>query len=117
MKREHITVKKYWGSEIWFENNSKYCGKLLKVYQKQWSSKGLFHYHKVKDETFFVIEGTLRIHIVDKKGEIVPIVLQTGESYRIKPLVKHRFTAITKICKFIEVSTHHEDDDSFRVEE
>ncbi len=116
MKREHIIAEKTWGSEIWFENNSQYCGKLLICNQKEWSSKGLFHYHQEKDETFYVIEGTLRLHIIDKNSDIKPIVLETGDSYRIKPFIKHRFTSITRICKFIEVSTQHFDSDSYRVE-
>ena len=57
-KREHIIASKTWGGEVWFENNDLYCGKLLTVNKKDWSSKGLFHYHLVKDESFFIINHT-----------------------------------------------------------
>ena len=113
-KREHIKVNKYWGGEEWFENNNLYCGKLLTVYKKLWSSKGKFHYHPIKDETFFVIEGELLLHIVTKWNVIKPVVLKKGDSYRIAPSVKHRFTSLTDKCEFIEVSTKHIEEDSIR---
>jgi mannose-6-phosphate isomerase-like protein (cupin superfamily) len=104
-------VSKTWGYEEWFENNDLYCGKRLTVFKGQWSSKGKFHYHKIKDETFFVIKGTLIIEL-----DIgAPIILNEGDSYRIKPNKYHRFTSETDECKFIEVSTTHSDVDSYRV--
>ena len=115
--REHKYIKKSWGSELWFQNNSKYCGKQLEVFRKYWSSKGLFHFHKIKDETFFVVEGTLLLHIIDRNGDLKPIVLSKGDSFRIRPYMKHRFTAINcEKCIFIEVSTQHFEEDSYRVE-
>ncbi len=106
---------KDWGSEEWFENNEKYCGKLLTVRSGQWSSGGKFHYHKIKDETFFVISGHLKLD-VEVDGVIRRLILEPGSSYRIKPGVKHRFTAtnIQLNCEFIEVSTTHDDEDSYR---
>jgi len=103
-------VKKTWGEEHWYVNNELYCSKLLIVNQNQWSSKGKYHYHKKKDETFYILNGTL---LLDLEGSIIP--LKKGESIRIKPNEKHKFTSKTKTCKFLEVSTHHEDSDSFRV--
>ncbi len=113
---EHKIVEKSWGSEIWFENNELYCGKLLTVLKDKWSSKGKFHFHKIKDETFYIIKGILHLQILDhtKRGTEV-IKLYEGESYRVKPNVLHKFTSITGECKFIEVSTTHSDEDSFRV--
>jgi mannose-6-phosphate isomerase-like protein (cupin superfamily) len=114
--RRHEFVSKSWGYEEWFENNDKYCGKLLTVIRQQWSSKGNYHYHKIKDETFYVIEGILLLIIVDDKQKgSVSIKLNKGESYRVKPGILHKFTALTYECKFIEVSTTHSDEDSYRV--
>ncbi len=114
----HKFVSKSWGYEEWFENNDMYCGKLLTVVKHQWSSKGKYHYHKIKDETFYVIEGTLLLHIFDDNEKIpIPVKLNKGDSYRIKPNVFHRFTSATNECKFIEVSTTHSDDDSYRVDD
>lgn len=106
---------KNWGKEEWFENNEKYCGKLLTVRSGEWSSGGKFHYHKIKDETFFVVSGQLKLDVeVDRI--IRRLILDPGTSYRIKPFVRHRFTAteLQLDCEFIEVSTTHRDDDSYR---
>jgi len=99
-------VKKDWGYETWIVNE-KYCGKLLDCTNK-WSSKGKYHYHKEKDETFFIIKGRL---ILDVEG--IEYILLPGQSFRIKSNIKHRFKAVDK-CKFIEFSTHHEDSDTYR---
>jgi mannose-6-phosphate isomerase-like protein (cupin superfamily) len=108
--------EKDWGYEFVFANNDKYCGKIIFVEYGKYSSKGNFHYHKKKDETFFVIDGILGIDFFDDEdGVFNSITLQKGQSVRIKPNIKHRFTAFNSDgCQFIEVSTHHEESDSYR---
>lgn len=109
-------VKKTWGTEIWFANNDLYCGKLLTVEPDKWSSEGNFHFHKIKDETFFVIEGSLWLDIGDDKtGDHQRLHLYENDSYRVMPGVRHRFTsARSSVCRFIEASTHHDEKDSYR---
>jgi len=108
-------VEKTWGWEHWFTNTEKYCGKLLFVRKDEWSSSGKYHYHKIKDETFFIIEGGLILDYV-KDGEFKTKTLRKYEKFNIPPGMKHRFTAFTdEGCKFIEASTTHSDDDSYRV--
>ena len=116
VNNDRIHVVKSWGTELWFANNNDYCGKLITVIFEKWSSKGKFHYHKIKDETFFVIQGILWLDIADDNtGEYQRIVLHRNDSYRVMAGVKHRFTSGFKyLCKFVEASTHHEDDDSYR---
>lgn len=116
MKSEHTLMTKTWGSEVWFANNDMYCGKLLTINPGEWSSKGNFHYHEIKDETFFVIEGLLWLDIADDEtGEYERHILLENDSYRVMPGVKHRFTAASgKPCRFIEASTTHREDDSYR---
>jgi len=115
MKEPQKFVSKTWGSELWFANNEKYCGKLLIVNYNEWSSEGRFHYHEIKDETFFIIQGVLLLEIANEEGEYHRITLFENDSYRVMPGVKHRFSAGSEIqCKFIEASTHHEDSDSYR---
>ena len=116
MQREQTFVNKSWGSELWFANNDMYCGKMLIVESEKWSSKGKFHYHKVKDETFFVVEGSLWLDIGDDKtGEYQRLHLYENDSYRVMPGVKHRFSSARSVaCKFIEASTTHREDDSYR---
>ncbi len=115
MDKENEQVEKTWGYEIWFANTKDYCGKLIVVNPDFWSSMGNFHYHKIKDETFFVIEGSLWLDIADGKGEYQRMTLYENHSYRVMPGVKHRFASARSIpCKFIEASTHHDDEDSYR---
>jgi mannose-6-phosphate isomerase-like protein (cupin superfamily) len=107
-------VYKTWGYEHWFVNNDKYCGKLLFVNKNMWSSKGAYHYHKLKTETFFVIDGTLRLDYIDLDGTFKMIILYKYDSFHVPAKMKHRFTAISDGCTFIEASTTHRDDDSYR---
>jgi len=109
-------VEKSWGYEHWFVNGARYCGKLLSVEPGKWSSKGAYHYHKLKDETFFVIEGELQLDYVDNDGEFKTLFLKKYDSFRVHQQTKHRFTAVSSDgCKFIEASTTHRDSDSYRV--
>jgi len=118
VNNNRVHVVKSWGTELWFVNVDKYCGKVLLVYPQKWSSNGKFHYHKVKDETFYIVQGILWLDIADEKsGEYQRLVLYENDSYRVMPGVKHRFTAGSEYpCKFIEVSTKHSDEDSYRCE-
>jgi mannose-6-phosphate isomerase-like protein (cupin superfamily) len=108
-------VEKTWGYEIWFENNEKYCGKELFVRSGEWSSKGKYHYHLIKDETFYIISGILVLDYEDKHDELQSILLYQRDTFRVPPGMKHRFSSQTLGgCKFIEVSTKHMDEDSYR---
>ncbi|MHA1816973.1 MAG: cupin domain-containing protein [Candidatus Heimdallarchaeaceae archaeon] len=107
------SVSKKWGYEIWFANNEQYCGKLLCINQNRWSSEGAFHYHKIKDETFFVIEGCLDLDYYED-DVFYSISLHPLQSFRVHPYVKHRFSTKSHQCKFIEASTTHKDSDSYR---
>ena len=107
-------LEKSWGWERWFANDEKYCGKLLFVRKGEWSSKGKYHYHKIKDETFLVIESGLQLDYVED-GVFKTISLGRFDSFHVPPGMKHRFTATTdEGCYFVEASTTHRDDDSYR---
>ena len=108
----HYVVKS-WGSETWFINNNLYCGKELLVHKNRTSSDGKFHYHKIKDETFYIMIGVLQLDHYCPGSKIETLILSKGDSFRIRPLTFHRFTAVNRDCRFIEVSTHHEDSDSY----
>jgi len=112
-------ILKSWGWEHWFANNEKYCGKVLYINYGKWSSEGRYHYHKIKDETFFIVEGMLRVDYYDIGINITKhsIILNEGDSFRVPTGMKHRFTAASKDgCNFIEASTTHFDSDSYRCE-
>jgi mannose-6-phosphate isomerase-like protein (cupin superfamily) len=102
------SVIKTWGCEYWIVNTDKYCGKIILCEKDKWSSQGKYHYHKNKDETFYVAKGVLLLDVEGNK-----IVLQKGDSYRILPNTNHRFMALSKTAEVFEFSTHHEDGDSY----
>ncbi len=101
-------VPKVWGHEKWIENNEKYCSKLL------WLKSGYqcsLHYHKVKDEMFLITKGHVRLEIGDKI-----VHMRQGNFVRIPPGTPHRFRGIED-SEILEVSTHHMEEDSYRLEE
>ena len=108
--RKHKIVNKDWGNEVWIVNAERadYCGKVLFV-RNVWSSRGKYHYHAKKDETFYVLSGVLLLDIYgDKRYR-----LTATNSFRIKPNIPHRFRAESASCSFIEFSTFHSDGDSY----
>ena len=104
-----MKVEKPWGHEIRWAITEKYLGKILHINSGQQLS---LQYHEVKDESIYVLEGTLLV----KDKERVRI-LEEGESMRIQPGTIHRFCAPhTNHVKLIEVSTP-EIDDVIRLED
>ncbi len=103
MKEEH---KKIWGKEIWMVNTNLYCGKILYITPGKMSS---IHHHKNKDETFYVLKGRIFIEVDGVKK-----VFEEGGSLRIIPNIKHRFGGLGEENIMVEISTHHEDEDSYR---
>jgi len=101
------TVDKVWGSELWIVNNELYCGKILNI-KKDFSTS--IHYHKLKDETFFLLEGEINVELL---GEVR--TLRKGETLRLKPYTIHRITGLQESNKLLEISTHHQDSDSIRL--
>lgn len=102
-------VKKEWGHEEWIVNNDKYCGKKL-IFKEGYHFS--MHYHKVKDETFYVLTGKLYLE-TEYNGVKESHLLQPGDIVHIKPNMLHRLTALTD-AEIIEFSTHHMDEDSYR---
>ena len=109
------TVHKDWGSELWLANNKKhdYCGKILTINPGFSTS---LHFHAYNLETFYILEGELEIVTVDTETTQESLYcLMAGDSFEINPLIPHRLCATGEPVKFIEISTFHEDSDSYRV--
>ena len=105
-------IPKGWGSEIIFENNELYCGKLLNFKK---GAKFSMHYHLIKDETWFVKEGEFIYRYINtNNADIIQINLKEGDTVRQLPGQPHQLEALTDGVIF-EVSTQHFDDDSYRV--
>ena len=105
-------VEKKWGHELWIHNDNQYCGKLL-VFKK--GCKFSMHYHMIKDETWYVDEGSFIYRWIDTKtAEVIEQHLKVGDTVRQLPGQPHQLEALTDGTVF-EVSTQHFDSDSYRV--
>jgi mannose-6-phosphate isomerase-like protein (cupin superfamily) len=102
---ETYKVSKVWGEEHWIVNRE-YCGKKMVL------NKGFrcsLHAHKNKDEVFYVTKGRVLLELGDGERIMTP-----GDHHHVPPGVEHRFWGLED-SEIIEFSTHHEEDDSYRV--
>ena len=107
-------VDKGWGWERWIVNNPLYCGKLLFCER---GNKCSFHYHILKDETFYLQSGKLILRYSDGDSleEAEEIVLEPGDKFYIYPGLRHQREAVED-SELFEFSTEHFDSDSYRVQ-
>ena len=104
---------KGWGDELWITNNEKYCGKILRFDE---GSSFSMHYHILKEETWCVTKGRLKLEYFDlEKAEKFSRTLEEGDVVHISPCVPHKLTALVDSSVF-EVSSQHFDTDSYRIE-
>ena len=113
---KQIFVQKVWGNEKWIVNTEKYCGKLLTVNPGKHCS---WHFHKIKDETFFIQAGEALIEY-GYDTDIVKcekVILKPGDSFYVPVGLIHRFTCISESddLQLFEFSTQHFDTDSYRI--
>jgi|TARA_B100000902_G_scaffold398178_1_gene464082 mannose-6-phosphate isomerase-like protein (cupin superfamily) len=116
MRKPQVTngccVPKGWGEEIIIENNEMYCGKVLIFNQ---GCKFSMHYHMIKDETWYVEYGEFLYRWIDiETADINEEKLVEGDVVRQRPGQPHQLEALSN-GRIFEVSTHHEDSDSYRV--
>lgn len=103
--------KKGWGEELWLANTD-YCGKLLKFNS---GAEFSTHFHDKKAESFYILSGQIRLFWKNPdNGRDWMRDMRAGEVVHIPRLCVHRVQALTDAV-IIEVSTHHEDSDSYRV--
>ncbi|MCK4647530.1 cupin domain-containing protein [Candidatus Pacearchaeota archaeon] len=100
-------VLKVWGKEVWVANTDNYCGKKLILKKGKRCS---LHFHKDKDETFYIERGRV---LMEFNKEIR--VMGENDVVRINPGMLHRFSGLENSV-ILEISTHHEDLDSYRIE-
>ena len=80
-------VEKPWGWELIWAETDQYVGKLLHINAGQRLSK---QYHKVKEETVYVITGVLYNYDEnDKVQKFMP-----NEAFHVVPEQVHRFGAV-----------------------
>ena len=94
-------VDKPWGYEdIWAESD-RYLGKILFIKKGNRLSR---QYHEKKDETVYVLKGTLLMEL-GEGDDIIEYTLKQGEAERIVPGTIHRFCADKEDVTLVEVSS------------
>ena len=88
--------------------NEEYCKKLLILLPNQ---KHPAQYHKIKRETFHVINGDVNLSL-----DGVESVLKIGDVITIDPGVVHIFSSKNG-CIIEEISSNHQANDSFYVDD
>lgn len=106
-------VPKGWGFEKWIVNNEEYCGKLL-YFAK--GKKCSWHYHVLKDETFYIQSGKILLKYGDSDDMAFAheIVLGRGDNFHVYRGLRHQMYALED-TELFEFSTQHFDSDSYRV--
>lgn len=99
-------VDKPWGYELIWAETPQYVGKILHIERGQQLS---FQYHRVKDETVYLLSGVLEMQVAGADEPRRTVHVQPGESLHIVPQLRHRMTAI-ETCEIVEVSTPQLDD-------
>lgn len=104
---------KGWGYEKWIVNKPEYCGKLL-FFNKE--KKCSWHYHKIKDEVFYLQSGKLLVKFSDDEdiNSAKEIILNAGDSFHVYIGLKHQMIALED-SELFEFSTQHFEDDSYRI--
>lgn len=107
-------VPKGWGFEKWIVNKKEYCGKLLYFVK---GKKCSWHYHKLKDETFYIQSGKMMIYYskTDERGIYDCKTLERGDSFHVPVGLRHQMIALED-TELFEFSTQHFDSDSYRIE-
>lgn len=102
-------VEKPWGhEEIWGDVPGKYLGKTLHINMKNRLS---LQYHKIKEETIYVIRGVLTLSVRKDMASAEKLQkLGPGQFYHIPAGTIHRFSAENGDVVIAEVSTHHLND-------
>ena len=101
-----IVVVKDWGWEEWLVNTELYCFKRIRLKEGISCS---YHHHKDKDETFIVEQGKVYFDIGGSTRVLAP-----ESTLRVRPGTKHLFYAVDGDAMIYEVSTHHDDSDTYR---
>ena len=111
-KTTSVIVPKGWGHEVVFVNNAQYCGKILHFNK---DARFSMHYHLKKQETWYVAKGRFQFNYIDTRtASILTTTLEIGDTITNEVGEPHQIICLEEGDIF-EVSSHHEDSDSYRV--
>jgi uncharacterized RmlC-like cupin family protein len=107
-------VEKGWGYELIWATNEKYCGKIM-VFNKEGAMTSM-HFHKEKDETWFVNSGKFKVRYIDTKDSMLyEKELNEGDTWYNPPLMPHQLIALQAESSITEVSTPDSVEDNYRI--
>jgi mannose-6-phosphate isomerase-like protein (cupin superfamily) len=107
-------VKKGWGYELIWATNDKYCGKIL-VFERA-GNKFSMHFHKEKDETWFINNGRFKLRYIDTQTAVLhEKELKEGDVWHNPPLLPHQIEALEDGSSLTEVSTPDSVEDNYRI--
>ena len=114
MTRLEGKVDKGWGYEVIWATNDKYCGKIM-VFEKV-GAKFSMHFHKEKDETWFVNNGRFLLRWIDTTdASLREQELKSGDVWHNPPLQPHQLVCIEAGSSITEVSTPDSVEDNYRI--
>lgn len=107
-------VQKGWGYEMIWATNDLYCGKIM-VFNRE-GARFSMHFHKEKDETWFVNSGKFKVRYIDTKDAMTyEKELNEGDVWRNPPLQPHQLILLSKEGSITEVSTPDSVEDNYRI--
>ncbi len=99
-------VDKPWGHELHWAHTDRYVGKILHVRAGHALS---YQFHRVKDETIYVLGGRIRLTTAVEGAEPEVRELGPGSVFHIPAGLRHRFEAVED-TDLLEASTPEIDD-------
>lgn len=106
-------VEKGWGREEIWADEPGYCGKNM-VFEE--GKRFSMHFHRTKDETWLVQSGQFMLIWIDTENARKHTRrLRPGDTRRNAPLVPHQLICL-QAGTVVEVSTHDDPADNYRVE-
>ena len=105
-------IEKGWGAEAIWVTNDKYCSKFMHF---DAGAKFSMHFHKEKEETWYVTSGKFLLKYIDtSNANIHEKELNVGDVWHNSPLVPHQLICI-EAGTVLEVSTPDSVEDNYRV--
>ena len=114
MTRLEGKVDKGWGYEVIWATDDKYCGKIM-VFEKV-GAKFSMHFHKEKDETWFINNGRFLLRWIDTTdASLHEQELKSGDVWHNPPLQPHQLVCMEAGSSITEVSTPDSVEDNYRI--
>ena len=99
-------VEKPWGYELIWAETDQYVGKILHVNAGEALS---LQYHETKDETIYLLSGTMLFQAGPSADELVDYQMIAGQRFHVTTGTVHRMVAETDV-DILEASTPHLED-------